>query len=265
MKVDLIALDVDGTLLNDDYELTDETKQVIRELHEGGSRIVLCTGRSPLNAIPVMEQLGLEGYLIAHNGAATIHSVTRTMIHHYPFEVRALAPFVDYCRQERLHFDVCTPFELLLESWDEEKKEMYAKYMLYPTKMEDIYQLSEPVVKFTVYDADIALIDEVENKWKRMAEDAFHITRGGDFFVDMMDRQATKGNALRHLADYLGVQRERVLAIGNYFNDVEMLRFAGTGIAMGNAPEGVKEAADDVTLSNNENGVSAALRKYCFS
>lgn len=77
MNYRLIALDVDGTLLNDDHELTEQTIETIQEVHDQGAHIVLCTGRAPDSTLPILQQLGLEGTMITHNGAATVHADER--------------------------------------------------------------------------------------------------------------------------------------------------------------------------------------------
>lgn len=261
MKYRLIALDVDGTLLNDHYKLTERTKRTIRDVHEAGATIVLCTGRSPVNTLPLMAELGLQGTLITHNGAATVRSADRTVVNEFPFAIEQVGKLVRYCRERGVHLDVCTPFELYVESdLREQVAAMYDKYMLTPVRTADILALRESPVKFTVF-GDKDELDEVEHDWRAM-ELPLAVLRSGDYFIDMMHPQATKGNALRQLAESLGVDRSEIMAIGNYFNDLEMIRFAGLGIAMDNSPEEVKREADAVTASNNEDGVHAALVRY---
>lgn len=263
MNYRLIALDVDGTLLNDRYELTEKTKMTVRDVHEAGATIVLCTGRSPVNTLPIMEELGLEGALITHNGAATVLSSDRSIVAECPFEMEQLFPLIRYCREHRVHMDVCTPFDLFIEgSIGETETAMYAKFMLEPSRTDDLTGLSAAPVKFTVF-ADKETMDRVERDWRAM-ELPLAIIRSGDYFIDVMHPEATKGNALKRLADSLGFDRSQVMAIGNYFNDVEMIRFAGLGIAMDNSPDGVKREADWVTSSNNEEGVHLALVRYAL-
>ncbi|GAA3400792.1 Cof-type HAD-IIB family hydrolase [Paenibacillus hodogayensis] len=264
MTYRLIALDVDGTLLNDRYELTADTVETVRAVHEAGATIVLCTGRSPVNSLPLMEQLGLEGTLITHNGAATIRSTDRQVVHEYPFETEQLRPLVAYCRERRVHLDMCTPFELYVETeLGEREAAMYGKFMLTPQRIGNILELGRAPVKFTVF-GDKDVMDRVEADWLGMSL-PLSVLRSGDLFIDVMHPQATKGSALRSLAESLGIERSEVMAIGNYFNDVEMIRFAGLGIAMDNSPEGVKAEADAVTASNNEEGVRQALVRYCLN
>ncbi|MFD2876928.1 HAD family hydrolase [Paenibacillus rhizoplanae] len=104
MKYKLIALDVDGTLLNDDHQLSEENKAAIAEVTRQGGQIVLCTGRSPQNSIPFMEEMGLSGYVLGHNGAATVSVKDRKVLHQYGLDARGLDPYIAYCRERDIHF-----------------------------------------------------------------------------------------------------------------------------------------------------------------
>lgn len=257
----MIALDVDGTLLNDDHELTEATKQALRHAHTQGARIVLCTGRGPANAIPVLEALGLDGVLITHNGAATVQAPGGQVLHEYGFELEQVRGLISYCRERGIHFDVCTAYEMFAEAIGETAAAMYSKFMLMPHTIPDVLHLGQTIVKFTLFGTPEEM-DGAEQDFKRLQLEELHAIRSGDSFIDVMSTAASKGKAVKQLAEQWQVPRERIMAIGNYYNDVEMLRFAGLGIAMGNSPEAVKSAADAVTASNNEDGVAAAFVKY---
>ncbi len=262
MKYKLIALDVDGTLLNDEHAITERTKRTVLDVHRAGAMIVLCTGRGPGSTFPVLEELGLEGTIITHNGAATVQAAGRTIVHQFPFYMNDVLPLVRYCRENNIHFDICTPFDMFVERMGEEERRMYDKYFADPIWIPDIAQLEEPLVKLTAFGPK-EVLDRVEEDWKRI-EFPLRYIRSGDLFIDVMHPSASKGNALEQLARLWNIRRSEIIAIGNYYNDVDMLRFAGLGIAMGNSPDEVKRAADAVTLSNNEEGVHAALAAYCF-
>src|SRR5690606_21610872 len=128
-----------------------------------------------------------------------------------------------------------------------------------PTQARDVMSLLEQPVKFTAYSADKAVMDKVEADWRMQQPNELVVLRSGDEFIDIMHPDASKGNALRVFTQALGIAPSEVLAMGNYYNDVDMLRFAGLGIAMANSPEDVKQAADEVTVSNNEGGVYLSL------
>jgi len=263
-RYDMIALDVDGTLLSERHVLTAATREAVRQAADGGAEIVLCTGRGPSNTFPVLEELGLTGVIITHNGAATVDAARRELLHHYPMDAAQLAPYVAYCRDHGVHYDVNTAFELYIEDASPEVMAMYANYRITPTKRPAEGELPEGLVKLTVF-GDKAVMDRVQADWEAPAWPAgLQRIRSGDYFIDVQQPEASKGKALAQLAMLRGVKRERVLAIGNYYNDVGMLEYAGLGIAMANSPEAVKQAADAVTASNDEDGVASALRRYVW-
>lgn len=265
MKYKIIALDVDGTLLNDEHVLTEQTKHTIRLVHDLGATIVLCTGRGPGNAIPVMEELGLAGTIITHNGAATIRTADRSIMHQYPFRSQDLAYFISYCREHGIHYDLSTPTEQHTDTeYPDLVGQMYAKFMIQPVRVTDVIALQELPVKFTAYSANKLVMDRVEADWKQENQ-GLQVLRSGDEFIDVMHAEASKGNALRALTQSLGIAPSEVLAMGNYYNDVDMLQFAGMGIAMDNSPDAVKQIADEITVSNNKGGVYLSLLKHCLS
>ncbi|NEW08693.1 HAD family phosphatase [Paenibacillus sp. SYP-B3998] len=265
MKYKLIALDVDGTLLNDQYVLTDKTKQTIQEVHDAGCHIVLCTGRAPASTLPILQELGLEGTMITHNGAATVHADEQgqTLVNEFAFSLQEIQPMLDYVRKDGIHFDVCTPFNMYIERIGEYEKQMYKKFMIDPKLVTDVSELQLPIVKFTLF-AKPEVLDRVEQEWEaQKLYGSLRMIRSGDLFIDVMNAKANKGNALKALATTLEVEANEVMAIGNYYNDLEMMAFAGLGVAVANSPEGVKQAADAITASNNEDGVHEAIAKYC--
>jgi len=265
MRYKLIALDLDGTLLNDRHEITPQTRETVRRAHDEGAKIVLCTGRGPMSTLPILDMLGLEGTVITHNGAATVYSEGRKLLHEFSFVPGERAEAFRYMREKGLHFDVCTPFEMYVESMSPEEKAMYAKFYVEPEVIEDVTSLPE-IVKLTISSASADLITVTQRELNaNNLLGGLNVIRSGDYFIDVMHEQATKGNALKHFADSLNIPSEQVLAIGNYYNDLEMIRFAGLGIAMDNSPAQVKDEADAVTASNNEDGVAAALNKYAFA
>jgi Cof subfamily protein (haloacid dehalogenase superfamily) len=262
MNYKIIALDVDGTLLNDNYQITDRTKFAVRKAHEAGAQIVLCTGRGPQNTIPLLTELGLQGIVITHNGAATVQSEDNKVLHQVAFTVENIKPFIAYCRKFKLHFALCSPLELFVEELDAAAEAMYKNFMLEPYVVDDVSLLDIPMVKLSVF-GEQTVIDQMEVDWHAM-NNPLNVIRSGHRFIDIMHPEATKGHALRRFAEGEGIDRELILAIGNYYNDLEMLQYAGLGVAMDNSPEPLKLLADQTTSYNNEDGVYQAIMKYCF-
>lgn len=263
LKYDLIALDVDGTLLTDDHLLTEAIRESVHEAAYRGAQIVLCTGRGPLAALPVLEDLGLGGTIITHNGAATINSDDRSVVHQFDIVPEHLLSFVTYCRDHGIHFDLNTAFEMMVESITPEAEAMYGRFQAKPSILDFRQGLPGGLVKFTVFGSK-EQIDMVQAEWAGWPK-LLQSIRSGDYFIDVHHTEASKGRALQQLAEIRGIDRSRILAIGNYYNDITMLQYAGMGIAMGNSPEQVKLAANAVVRSNGEDGVAGALREYAWS
>jgi Cof subfamily protein (haloacid dehalogenase superfamily) len=115
-------------------------------------------------------------------------------------------------------------------------------------------------VKVTLYDEDPAVLDAFESQFKAdWSDDELAMVRSGDYFIDFMRPNVNKGMALKTYAEAKGLVREQVVAIGNYNNDIEMLTYAGMGIAVANATSEVKQVSDLVVASNNDDGVSEAI------
>ncbi|MBD3919521.1 HAD family phosphatase [Paenibacillus sp. PR3] len=263
LPFELIALDVDGTLLTDDHELTEGTRQAVREAGLRGAEIMVCTGRGPGGAFQIMDKLGLQGIVITHNGAATIDADDKRIVHQYEFTLEQATRYMNYCWEQGVHFDLNTAFDLyLFNELDQEGLDMYAKYGIVPIVIEKD-QIPTGLVKMTVF-ADPKTLDKVEAEW-RTWETELQIIRSGEYFIDIQHPSANKGSALEQYAKQQNIPRERVMAIGNYYNDIGMLHFAGLGVAMDNSPEDVKEAADEHTLSNAEDGVMHALNKFVLN
>ncbi|TDF95880.1 HAD family hydrolase [Paenibacillus piri] len=259
----MLALDVDGTLLNDQHEITALTRQALLQVHSAGVKIVLCTGRGPGNAVPILEQLGLEGVLITHNGAATVQTPGNVLLHECGFSVIEVAALIRYCREKRVHFDVSTTFGMYVNNrLGLAEAEMYKKFMLEPEHVDDLSLLDGKLVKYTLFGTP-GQLDEVEREMPHIGlPDSLQYIRSGDFFIDVMSMEASKGKALEQLAVRWNMHPERIMAMGNYYNDLEMIQYAGLGIAMDNSPDAVKAAADAVTGSNNEDGVYTALVRF---
>ncbi|AFH61027.1 Cof-type HAD-IIB family hydrolase [Paenibacillus caseinilyticus] len=262
MSYRLIALDVDGTLLNDKDELTQRTALTIREAHEAGARIVLCTGRGPANAVPVLDELGLQGVLITHNGAATVESPGPKLLHEYSYDVRQIEGLIEYCRSQSIHYDVCTALDMFVDRVGEEAAGMYDKFGVVVQRVEDVLAMTAPVVKCTLFGSGEQL-DAAESELSQIGlPPGIQSIRSGAHFLDIMAEGVSKGSALRQLAELWDIPASEILAIGNYYNDIDMITFAGLGIAVANSPDAVKAAADVVGLSNNEEGVHHAVQRY---
>lgn len=262
----LIALDVNGTLLTDRKELTEEVIEAVRKAKKRGSKIVLCTERSYDGIVKVVHDLGNQyvDYAICFNGALVKDAKMHTTLSRVNLTKDDLVYL--YQTSERIgcsvHFDdehsIYTPNQHIGKYTVQE-----AYYNNAPLYYRNAYDLPEHFIPSK------AIFSEEKNKLdssiKKLPKDffsKFHAIKSGPNFFEILNSTASKGNALKALCERLGVDQLDVLAIGDHENDLSMLAFAGKSVAMENAERAVLQIADDVTASNNQNGVAAAINKY---
>ncbi|UCZ55052.1 Cof-type HAD-IIB family hydrolase [Bacillus shivajii] len=258
MSYKLLALDVDGTLLNQSGKLTTKTIEAVKKAYDSGIHVVISTGRSLDQTRPILDELGIEGIIVSHNGATTLKTDTKEIIHEFSYDIKELTEIIEYCRRKDIHFYVCTAHNLYVERMDDYQTKLFKKYNLVHTMHDNVLSINEKVAKFTVDD------QQRVDGWREINIENLRKSSDG-FFQDIVHPQAHKASALEQVLRKLGVGKLEMIAIGDYYNDLEMIEYAGLGIAMGNAPDDFKEKADAVTSSNDEDGVYHALEKYLFS
>jgi Cof subfamily protein (haloacid dehalogenase superfamily) len=257
MNYRLIALDVDGTLLNDDHVLTPKVREAVRAAASQGVEIVLATGRGTTSALPILAELGLNGTVITHNGASVVDSETREILYATEITHEHAQRYAAFCRERSIHFDMNTAFDLYVEGLEQQTADMYSRLHARPIMRKEQEGFPERMVKMSIY-APREVMDDVEKEWLDWDHE-LQAVRSGDYFIDVQHLDASKGKALEKLAKLRGIPREEILAMGNYHNDTEMITFAGWGVAMDNSPDEVKAAADEITVSNNEDGVAIVI------
>ena len=269
----MLAVDIDGTLLNSQSHISQVDLDALRRAHESGVEVLLVTGRRHTFALPMAEQLGFDLWLISSNGA-----VTRS-IHGKSFH-RDLLP-VETCRQlcgamrdfrgnTVITFDKESKGALVLERMDElthsiqrwlEKNLHFIDFVI---PIEDALvadpvqaMFCGPIVR--MHEA-LACLD-ASGLRERITVVRTEYPLRDLSIVDVLNRECSKGHAVERWARHRSVAREQVMAIGDNYNDVEMLAFAGLPFIMGNASAELKARGWPVTLSNDQNGVAAAIEQ----
>ncbi|MCI3918980.1 Cof-type HAD-IIB family hydrolase [Paenibacillus sp. TRM 82003] len=252
-----VALDLDGTLLNSQGEISEKNKMKLKEISESGVVLVLATGRYFVQMTSILDRLNFSGVLISTDGAVTIDIKQMNVMSEYSFPVQDVEETIQLCREREIHIAVNTAFRYYVESISDFHQEHYQKYGTKYEIIPDLLRIKEPILKFIVSDHRFV------NGWQHV-EYGEHLRRraDADHYKEIVHRNTLKTNALRFILNHYQISPEELIAIGDYYNDIDMLEFAGLGIAMGNAPDEVKRIANDVTLTNDEDGVYQALEKY---
>jgi Cof subfamily protein (haloacid dehalogenase superfamily) len=259
IRYKLVALDLDGTLLNSQSQLSAKHIEAVSKAQNAGVQVVIATGRYYMQTERIIQELGFDGILVSNDGAVTIKNKTKEIIHEHSFTVEEISPLIHYCRQNQIHFSLTTAFNYYVEIMSSYQVDKCKLYEISYTTHEDVLQLNETVMKFTIDD------EKRVNGWQDITlPSSIKIRANAEFFKEYVHHQTSKTNGLRKVLDIYGINPSEIIAIGDFYNDLDMIEYAGLGIAMGNAPDDVKVKANDVTLSNDEDGVYYALEKHLY-
>jgi len=262
----LIAFDMDGTLLNEHKVITKEVIEAVRQAKSENVKIVLCSGRSYQGLKQYFEQLGqnVVDYCISFNGALITDVKNEKNLHELSLHEEDIHPIERVSEETGLSVHFVTEKNIYTPNNPIGKYTIHEAYL---TNMPLIYSPhSQFAGEVSPYKALLSgEKEEIEQAIEKIPNEilnTYTFVRSGDFYLEVMKKEAGKGNALKYLADVLGIQKEEVVAFGDHENDLSMIQFAGLGIAMANAIDEVKKAAKVVTKSNQENGVAYGLMKW---
>ncbi len=256
----LVATDLDGTLLRTDGTVSERTRWSITRAQEAGIAVVLVTARPPRTLRPVARQVGATGLAICCNGALVYDVAADEIVGHTPLAavaaqrlvvaLRAAAPGVCFAVERGLRFGQEPRYAALLPAAGG-----------HTPFIDDAAALcAEDVTKLIVLHPDVPLQDLLRAAREAAGSEAI-VTHSGIVFVEVSAAGVTKAAALEGLCARLGVEAARVVACGDMLNDLPMLHWAGHGVAVANAHPDVLAAVDEVTLSNDEEGVARVLER----
>ncbi|HFL2405235.1 TPA: sugar-phosphatase [Clostridioides difficile] len=267
----LIALDIDGTILNTQKRITPEVFESIQEAKRAGAKVVITTGRPLPGVKELINQLNLtdEGdYVICFNGAIIQEVKSEKIIH----DVEMTLDDFDFiynnvCKKYKTKIHINTMTNLITPN------ETPGKYTLHEAKLNNIEvkYIQKDKIDESIKICKIMIVDEperLEEIIQQLPKNLFNkytIVRSAPFYLEFLGKTTNKGTALKTLCTNLNIPIENAIAVGDEENDQHMIKYAGLGVAMGNARNSIKEIADYVTDTNNENGVAKVINKYILN
>ncbi len=266
-KYKAIALDIDGTLINSKKEITPRVLQKIQKLQEKGVAVIIASGRPPHGIAHVAKALGMDrngGYVSAFNGGKIIEFQTG--------EVKYQATVPEELRDEIIRYAHTIPESTILLHGDgviytEDDTNEYARFesdivRMPLKKVEDLHEVIDyPANKYLIT-GNPELMPEYSKKMAKHFEGRLNIMQSAPFFIEVIPPGVDKAESLAKLIAMLGIKREELVACGDGENDLGMIRYAGLGVAMENGEDCVKEAADFVTTSCENDGVANVIEKF---
>ncbi|MFY9674133.1 MAG: Cof-type HAD-IIB family hydrolase [Terriglobales bacterium] len=265
----LIAIDIDGTLLNPRFQISETDLAALRRAHAQGVEVILVTGRRHTFALPIAQQLGFDLWLITSNGAIT-RSLAGETFHRDLLPQTTCRDLIQVMQEFRgqtvLTFDNDGNGTIVIERLQELEGsiqrwlEKNMEYIRFVVPLEDSLT-TDPVQ--AMFCGPVALMQRALAALDRCGLPITVLRTeypGRDLsIVDVLNAECSKGHALERWAAYRGIRREQVMAIGDNYNDIEMLAFAGQPFIMGNASQELLSRGWTLTRSNAESGVAAAV------
>jgi Cof subfamily protein (haloacid dehalogenase superfamily) len=264
----MICLDIDGTLVNSKHQVTDKTKRVVKRVADKiGIPVILVSARPPRGIFFLQEELNIVQPIICYSGALIVERPSKILFN-VIIEASYVKKIYDIAKEENIHVSIYKDdkwYVEILDKWALQEGEitnslpevsvyndLLGKWEVEGTGPNKILCMGEP--------------EQIEALNTKLKEEGFdlNIYPSKPAYLEIMPKGASKTSAIEFLRGRYSAAQSEIVAIGDNYNDVDMIKYAGLGIAMGNAPEKVKLQADEVTLSNDEEGVAVAIEKHFF-
>lgn len=281
----LVAIDLDGTMLNKYGIVTDKTKEAIQKAKEAGIEVIIASGR-PIDSIKqIAKDIKIEKYFISGNGAIIYDISKSEIIYENTLKKQKVLDIIKICEENSIYYSIYTEKEIIAKSlqcnvlyYHKENAHKEETEKTHIHLVEDMYDYvantEDKIIKITVCDNDQVIFKSVLRKLKEIDEievlDISHMSRkvikqGTEevtieyFYTEISAKNVDKWTAIEILKEKMNIKTEEIVTIGDNINDKKMLENAGLGIAMGQSHPAIKEIADKVTKTNDEDGVAQAL------
>lgn len=262
MKYRLLAVDIDGTLLNNKREITAKTKKAIHEAIEKGIIFTISSGRPIQGVEMITKQLEVDIPVITYNGAMVITGTSKNVIYSCSMREEDVLLIERLGRERNTTMTIWSDNQLFVNRMDERAAKYSQLSGTQPKLYSDVRELlGKGINKLLWYD-EVERINAFEKEMHDRVGTSVNFHTSQPFFLEFVDVNASKAIALEKLGEHFGIKREEMIAIGDGFNDLSMIEYAGLGVAMENAPEEIKRLADYVTLSNENDGVAHVIAQF---
>ena len=288
----LVAIDLDGTLLNSYGEVSNKNKEIIQKAMQKGVEVVLSSGRPIMSVKNLANEIGCNNYIICGNGAITYDIQSEEIIYDKFLEKSKVLQIIKICEENSIFFNVYTKDTILTKNlnynilfYNQENATKPEDKKTRITIMQNIEEYiqnrnEEDYLKITVCDNDKVVFGSIIRKLRTIKDidvlDVAHMSRklikdGTEnvlmqyYYTEISNTNVDKWQAIFDLTERLNIKRDEVIAIGDNVNDAEMIKEAGLGVMMGNAAPYIKEMADVVVSDNDNDGVAEAIEKYILT
>lgn len=283
----LVAIDLDGTMLNKYGIITENTKNVIKKVQEKGVEVIIASGR-PINSVKnFSKEINSQKYFISGNGAITYDIKNDKILYENILNKNKVLQVIKICEENSIYYNVYTENGIIAKNLNYNTLYYYKENInkseenkTHINIVENIYDYienrNEKILKIMICDGSKPIFNSIMKKIREITDieilDVSHMSRkiikqGTEeialeyFYTEISAKDVDKWNALEKLIELMNITKEEVVTIGDNANDIKMLKNAGLGVAMGESAPYVKECANEVTTSNDNDGVAVILEK----
>lgn len=283
----MVAIDLDGTMLNQYGLITEKTKDVIKKVQEKGVEVIIASGRAITSVKRFSKEINSEKYFISGNGAITYDIKNNRILYENVLKKQKALKIIKICEENSIYYNVYTENGIIAKSLNYNTLYYYKDNLTKPDEnrthiniVENVYDYieskHEKILKIMICDEHKSVFNSIVRRLKDVDEvevlEVSHMSRkiikqGTEeialeyFYTEVSAKDVDKWSALEELMKIVNISKEELVTIGDNANDVKMIKNAGLGIAMGESAPYVKSVADEITFSNDEDGVAIILRK----
>ena len=262
MSIKLVATDLDDTLLRSDLTISDRTVKTVQTAMNKGVIVTVATGRMFCSALPHAQRLGVNVPLITYNGALIKEAQTGKVLYERPLEESTAAKILALSRAKGWYIQSYLDDVLHVAVLNDNAQRYIKIARVTPVVDGDAFFANPGRPHKMVLIASANEMPGIQAEMSRIFGDELHITSSKPTLLELLHPDVCKGKAISFLAGHYGIKQEETMAIGDSYNDIEMIRYAGCGVAVANAIAPVREAANVVTASHEEDGVAVAIERY---
>ena len=263
----MVVTDIDGTILKKDFTVSNNVINTIKELTKKDIKVVLATGRMYCAALKIAKILDINTPLICYQGALIKNSCEdNKTLYVDPVKPNLALEILEVLKNKNIHTNLYLNDNLFCENDNEIIKD-YTNKRLIPYSIVDNLldlDLNNQVNKILAIDPDAKLIEKLTNELQKQYKNSLYIVRSTKNFCEISSKNSNKGKAVKFLSNLFNIKKDEILAIGDEDNDIDLLKSAKIKIAMGNASEKLKQEANFITKSIEEDGFAFAVKKYCL-
>lgn len=283
----LVAIDLDGTMLNKYGIITEKTKEIISKVQEKNVEVMIASGRAITSVKRFAKEIKSKKYFISGNGAITYDVENNKILYENILKKQKALQIIKICEENSIYYNIYTENGIIAKNLNYNTLYYYKDNLTKPDEnrthinlVEDIYnyidEKDEKILKIMICDEHKSVFNSIVRRLKEISEievlEVSHMSRkiikqGTEeialeyFYTEVSAKDVDKWNALEEVIKLMNISKEEVITIGDNANDVKMIKNAGLGIAMGESAPYVKKCADKITLNNDEDGVAVALKE----